>query len=212
MSVSLTEYLETIPQGRLGIIAMRGCEELAQRVSDQIVEIREKMDDTEIIGYHRDSYILDAEFPRFSTGEGKGVIRETIRGYDLFIISDCFNYSVTYKMYDLKDADGNPLKVPMSPDDHFADLKRIISANAGKARRVSVIMPMLYEGRQHKRSSRESLDCAMALRELENLDRIPAEQGGDLYLINGSMLPMQNAGAFANTETEEKEETEDGSV
>ena len=168
MSMSVSEYFEGI-QGRLGIIAMRGCEEFAKKVSDQIVEIREKMGDTEIIGYHRDSYILDAEFPRFSTGEGKGVIKETIRGYDLFIISDCFNYSVTYKMYDLKDADGKPLQVPMSPDDHFADLKRVISACAGKAKRITVIMPMLYEGRQHRRTSRESLDCALALQELENL-------------------------------------------
>ncbi|MBQ5905689.1 MAG: ribose-phosphate pyrophosphokinase [Clostridia bacterium] len=168
MSNAVSDYFEGI-QGRLGIIAMRGCEEFAKKVSDQIVEIREKMGDTEIIGYHRDSYILDAEFPRFSTGEGKGVIKETIRGYDLFIISDCFNYSVTYKMYDLKDADGKPLQVPMSPDDHFADLKRVISACAGKAKRITVIMPMLYEGRQHRRTSRESLDCALALQELENL-------------------------------------------
>ncbi|MBR2079155.1 MAG: ribose-phosphate pyrophosphokinase [Clostridia bacterium] len=166
--MSVAEYFEGI-QGRLGIIAMRGCEEFAKKVSDQIVEIREKMGDTEIIGYHRDSYILNAEFPRFSTGEGKGVIHETIRGYDLFIISDCFNYSVTYKMYDLKDANGNPLQVPMSPDDHFADLKRVISACAGKAKRITVVMPMLYEGRQHRRSSRESLDCALALQELENM-------------------------------------------
>ena len=168
MSMSVAEYFEGI-QGRLGIIAMRGCEEFAKKVSDQIVEIREKMGDTEIIGYHRDSYILNAEFPRFSTGEGKGVIHETIRGYDLFIIADCFNYSVTYKMYDLKDADGKPLMVPMSPDDHFADLKRVISACAGKAKRITVVMPMLYEGRQHRRSSRESLDCALALQELENM-------------------------------------------
>ncbi len=168
MSNSASEYFEGI-QGRLGIIAMRGCEEFAKKVSDQIVEIREKMGDTEIIGYHRDSYILNAEFPRFSTGEGKGVIHETIRGYDLFIISDCFNYSVTYKMYDLKDADGKPLQVPMSPDDHFADLKRVISACAGKAKRITVVMPMLYEGRQHRRTSRESLDCALALQELENM-------------------------------------------
>lgn len=168
MSMSVSEYFEGI-QGRLGIIAMRGCEEFAKKVSDQIVEIREKMGGSEIYGYQRESYILNAEFPRFSTGEGKGVIHETIRGYDLFIIADCFNYSVTYKMYDLKDADGKPLMVPMSPDDHFADLKRVISACAGKAKRITVVMPMLYEGRQHRRSSRESLDCALALQELENM-------------------------------------------
>lgn len=172
--MSLTDYLDTIPQGRLGIIAMKGCEELAQKVSDQIVECRSKFEsehetNLHLKGYHRDSYILSATFPRFSTGEGKAVINESIRGYDLFIISDCFNYSVTYKMYDLKDAKGDPLNIPMSPDDHFADLKRVISACAGKAKRITVIMPMLYEGRQHRRSARESLDCALALQELENM-------------------------------------------
>ncbi len=173
MSNSLIEYLDTIPQGRLGIIAMRGCEELAKKVSDQILECRAKFqqddDNLHLKGYHRDSYIIDAVFPRFSTGEGKGVINESIRGYDLFIITDCFNYSVKYKMYDLKDANGDPLMIPMSPDDHFADLKRVISACAGKAKRITVIMPMLYEGRQHRRSARESLDCALALQELENM-------------------------------------------
>ena len=174
MSVSLTEYLDTIPQGRLGIIAMKGCEEMAQRVSDQILECRSQFanaSDTNLHlkGYHRDSYLIKANFPRFATGEGKVVITESIRGYDLFIISDCFNYNVTYKMYNLKDSDGNPLKVPMSPDDHFADLKRVISACAGKAKRITVVMPMLYEGRQHRRTARESLDCALALQELENM-------------------------------------------
>lgn len=174
MSTSLTEYLDTIPQGRLGIIAMKGCEELAQKVSDQILECRAQFENEtdnniHLKGYHRESYIIKANFPRFATGEGKGVITETIRGYDLFIISDCFNYSVTYKMYNLKDANGEPLQVPMSPDDHFADLKRVISACAGKAKRITVVMPMLYEGRQHRRSARESLDCALALQELENM-------------------------------------------
>ena len=174
MPHSLNEYLDTIPQGPLGIIAMRGCEELAQKVSDQIKACRKDLenrfvDNLHLIGYHRNSYILNAEFPRFATGEGKCVIHESVRGYDLFIISDCFNHSVTYPMYSIKDANGNPLKVPMSPDDHFADLKRVISACAGKAKRITVIMPMLYEGRQHKRSTRESLDCALALQELENM-------------------------------------------
>ena len=174
MSISLTEYLDTIPQGRLGIIAMKGCEEIAKKVSDQILECRaqfEKEADTNLHlkGYHRDSYIIKANFPRFATGEGKAVITESIRGYDLFIISDCFNYNVTYKMYNLKDANGEPLQVPMSPDDHFADLKRVISACAGKAKRITVVMPMLYEGRQHRRTARESLDCALALQELENM-------------------------------------------
>lgn len=174
MSTTLIEYLDTIPQGRLGIIAMKGCEEIAERVSNQILECRAKFESSDtnnlhLKGYYRDSYIIKANFPRFATGEGKGVINESIRGYDLFIISDCFNYNVKYKMYDLKDADGKPLMVPMSPDDHFADLKRVISACAGKAKRITVIMPMLYEGRQHRRTARESLDCALALQELENM-------------------------------------------
>ena len=174
MSISLTEYLDTIPQGRLGIIAMKGCEELAKRVSDQILECRAQFENASesnlhLKGYHRDSYIINANFPRFATGEGKAVITESIRGYDLFILTDCFNYNVTYKMYNLKDSNGEPLKVPMSPDDHFADLKRVISACAGKAKRITVVMPMLYEGRQHRRTTRESLDCALALQELENM-------------------------------------------
>ena len=174
MSISLTEYLDTIPQGRLGIIAMKGCEEIAQRVSDQILECRAQFanasdSNLHLKGYHRDSYLIKANFPRFATGEGKAVITESIRGYDLFIITDCFNYNVTYKMYNLKDSNGEPLQVPMSPDDHFADLKRVISACAGKAKRITVVMPMLYEGRQHRRTARESLDCALALQELENM-------------------------------------------
>ncbi len=168
------DHFDFVPQGRLGIIAMKGCEELAQKVSDYINQCRENYMKEDESNHHykeyiRDSYLIEAKFPRFGTGEGKGVINESIRGYDLFIISDCFNYNVTYKMYNLKDANGEPLMVPMSPDDHFADLKRVISACAGKARRITVIMPMLYEGRQHRRSARESLDCALALQELENM-------------------------------------------
>ena len=174
MSTFIREDIYNMPQGKLGIIAMKGCEELAKKIDNYIVSSRKcfncRLDDHICLdGYQRDSYLIDVNFPRFSTGEGKAVINQTIRGFDLFIICDCFNYSVTYKMYDLKDADGNPLMVPMSPDDHFADLKRVISACAGKARRITVIMPMLYEGRQHRRTSRESLDCALALQELENM-------------------------------------------
>ncbi len=166
--------LTSVPQGKLGIIAMRGTEQFAKQVNDFISQSRkdvqyEHKDLVDFDGYQKDSYLIDVEFPRFSTGEGKAVIKETIRGYDLFIISDCFNYSVTYNMYDLRDADGNLINFPMSPDNHFADLKRVISACAGKARRITVIMPMLYEGRQHKRTMRESLDCALALQELENM-------------------------------------------
>ena len=172
-SVSNKE-LTNMPQGKLGLIPIRGSEELAKKINDYIVMCRKEYEishQNAIIfdGYHKDNYVLNVEFPRFSTGEGKCVIKDSIRGYDLFIIADCFNYSVTYNIYDLKDSAGNPLMVPMSPDNHFADIKRIISACAGKAKRINVIMPMLYEGRQHKRSMRESLDCAMALKELEAL-------------------------------------------
>lgn len=177
MSALYTNYAPSVPQGRLGIIAMKGSEAFAQKVNDYIVDCRrnraykgiEEEDSLHFDGYKKDSYLIDVSLPRFSTGEGKGVVCQTIRGYDLFIVADCFNYHETYHMYDLKDADGKPLEVPMSPDDHFADLKRVISACAGKARRITVIMPMLYEGRQHKRSARESLDCALALQELESM-------------------------------------------
>lgn len=174
MQKAVLDLLDNIPQGPLGIIAMRGCEELAQKVNDHIKECRRELQEHSdsshhLKGYFKDSYILKVQFPRFATAEGKCVIGESVRGLDLFIIADCFNYSVTYPMYNLKDSNGEPLKVPMSPDDHFADLKRAISACAGKAKRITVVMPMLYEGRQHKRSARESLDCALALQELENM-------------------------------------------
>ena len=134
---------------KLSVIGMRGCEDFASQVDYYLKDWRNSGDST---------FLVSAECPRFGTGEGKGLLHESLRGHDLYIISDVFNYSVTYKMYGRE--------VPMSPDDHYADLKRIIAANAGKARRITVIMPMLYEGRQHKRSSRESLDCALMLQEL----------------------------------------------
>ena len=139
--------------GDLSVIGMKGCEQFVAQVDAYLKEWRRHSDEV--------SFIVDVNCPRFGTGEAKGTIAKSLRGHDVYIVCDPFNYGVTYKMYGKE--------VPMSPDDHFADLKRIIGANAGKARRVSVIMPMLYEGRQHKRSSRESLDCAMALKELENL-------------------------------------------
>ena len=155
--------LNTIPVGPLGIIALPGCEELAQKIDGYIATWREERDSEHkstiaFYGYQRDSYIIKTAFNRFGSGEGKCVIQETVRGYDIYIIVDCFNHGVKYKMYGQE--------VPYSPDDHFANLKRAIAAVEGKARRVNVIMPMLYEGRQHKRSSRESLDCALALQEL----------------------------------------------
>lgn len=160
------EEVQTIPYGPLGIIALPGCEELAQKIDNYLVKWRkdqaeEHKDTIAFYGYQRDTYIIDTTTARFGSGEGKAVINESIRGYDLYIVVDCFNYSVKYKMYGMD--------VPKSPDDHFADLKRVISAASSKAKRINVIMPMLYEGRQHKRSSRESLDCAMALQELTTL-------------------------------------------
>ena len=161
----LDENFQTIPNGPLGIIALPGCEELAKKIDWYLTSWRSKRhaDHKETLhfrGYDRSSYLVDIRFPRFGTGEGKATIRQTVRGYDLFILCDCFNYGVTYEMYGME--------VPMSPDEHFANLKRAISAIGGKAKSITVIMPMLYEGRQHKRSSRESLDCANMLQELCN--------------------------------------------
>jgi len=157
-----TNEFNSIPYGRLGIIAMPGCEKIGKKIDEYIVSWRKERTENFIFdGYMKDSFLIKTSFPRFGTGEGKGVINQSVRGYDLFIIVDCFNYSVTHRMYEMD--------VPTSPDEHFANLKRIIAAAAGKAHRISVIMPMLYEGRQHKRSSRESLDCALALKELVNM-------------------------------------------
>ncbi|MBQ6420726.1 MAG: ribose-phosphate pyrophosphokinase [Clostridia bacterium] len=158
-----TDELKTIPVGSLGIIALPGCEELANKVDSYLVKWRDKRDsehkDTIAFnGYERDTYILKVDFPRFGTGEGKCHIKESVRGCDIFIMCDCFNYGITHEIYGMT--------VPYTPDEHYADLKRAIAAVAGKARRITVIMPMLYEGRQHKRSSRESLDCPVMLQEL----------------------------------------------
>ncbi len=139
--------------GDLAIIGMRGCEAFTQEVDSYIKDWRRHVED--------ETYIAQADCPRFGSGEGKGLIHESMRGKDVYIICDVFNYGVTYKM--------NGMTVPMSPDDHYQDIKRIISAIGGKARRISVIMPMLYEGRQHNRTTRESLDCAIALQELVNM-------------------------------------------
>ena len=139
--------------GDLCVISMRGSEGFTAQVDGYLKEWRRHDSDG--------SFIADAACPRFGSGEGKGIIHDSLRGKDVYIISDVFNHGVTYSMYGQT--------VPMSPDEHYQDLKRIIGAIGGKARRISVIMPMLYEGRQHKRSTRESLDCAMALQELANL-------------------------------------------
>ncbi len=139
--------------GELNVISMRGSEDFTAQVDGYLKEWRRRDAD--------DTFVVDAACPRFGSGEGKGLVRDSLRGKDVYIISDVFNHGVTYTMYGQT--------VPMSPDEHYQDLKRIIGAIGGKARRISVIMPMLYEGRQHKRSARESLDCAMALQELVNL-------------------------------------------
>lgn len=137
--------------GRLSIISMRGCEEITDKIDWYLRQFRKDYEDEE-------SYITHIKCPRFGSGEAKCVINETVRGHDVYIICDMFNHGITYSMYGVENR--------MSPDDHYQDLKRIIAAISGKARRVTVVMPMLYEGRQHRRTARESLDCAMALQEL----------------------------------------------
>ncbi len=155
--------LETIPVGSLGIIALKGCKELSEKVDAFLVKWRAERESEHkgslaFAGYQRDSYLLEAKVPRFGSGEGKGQILESVRGVDLFLLVDVLNYSQTYSLCGQENH--------MSPDDHYQDLKRIIAAVGGKARRITVIMPFLYESRQHKRTARESLDCAIALQEL----------------------------------------------
>lgn len=157
---------ETIPVGNLGILALESSKEMGQRVNDYIVEWRQERSRMEapassIAGYSKDSYLIDCVCPRFGSGEAKGLIRESVRGDDLFLLVDVCNYSLTYKVCGQVNH--------MSPDDHYQDLKRLIAAVGGKARRITVMMPFLYESRQHRRSSRESLDCALALQELTQM-------------------------------------------
>ncbi|MBP5297535.1 MAG: ribose-phosphate pyrophosphokinase [Lachnospiraceae bacterium] len=158
--------LETIPVGSLGIIPLESCKELGQKVDSYLVKWREERESEHkeslaFAGYMRPSYILNAKVPRFGSGEAKGLILESVRGTDLYIMVDVCNYSLTYSMGGYENH--------MSPDDHYQDLKRIIAAVGGKARRITVIMPFLYESRQHKRTGRESLDCAMALQEMTSM-------------------------------------------
>ena len=155
--------LETIPVGSLGIIPLKGCESLGDKVDYYLVKWRQERENEHkgslaFTGYERPSYLLKAEVPRFGSGEAKGVILQSVRGDDLYIMVDVCNYSLTYSLFGKENH--------MSPDDHYQDLKRIIAAVGGKARRITVIMPFLYESRQHKRTARESLDCAIALQEL----------------------------------------------
>lgn len=158
--------LETIPVGPLGIVAMESCKNLGQKVDNYIVEWRKNRtgEHTHTIafsGYQKDSYLVKAQVPRFGSGEAKGIINQSVRGDDLYLMVDVGNYSMTYSLCGYENH--------MSPDDHYQDLKRIIAAVGGKARRINVIMPFLYESRQHKRTGRESLDCALALQELASM-------------------------------------------
>lgn len=155
--------LENLPVGPLGFIPITGCEELGRNVDDYLVKWRKESidsnaEDAVFAEYSKDSFIVDAKVPRFGSGEAKGIINESVRGKDVYVMVDVCNYSLTYSL------SGHTNR--MSPDDHYQNLKRVIAAIGGKARRVNVIMPFLYESRQHKRSSRESLDCALALQEL----------------------------------------------
>ncbi len=158
--------LVTVPVGPLGIVALNSCTALGEKVDHYIAKWRKEREDlraqnVEFTGYEKDSYLVNVECTRFASGEAKGVIKDSVRGADLYILVDVINSSVEYNL-------GGRM-VPMSPDDHFADVKRVIAASAGKARRINVIMPFLYESRQDKRASRESLDCAIALQELVSM-------------------------------------------
>lgn len=163
MQTTEERNLETIPVGPLGLIALDSHKELGQKINQYLVDWRlernhEHKETIAFKGYERESYLLDVKVPRFGSGEAKGVINGSVRGQDLYILVDVCNYSLTYSLCGYTNH--------MSPDDHFQDLKRVIAAVGGKARRINVIMPFLYESRQHKRTGRESLDCALALKEL----------------------------------------------
>ncbi len=166
MSQSTGNYFDSLPYGRLGIIPLKSCITLGNKVNDHLVEWRagrehECRHASEFSGYERDSYLISAENPRFGSGEAKGQINESVRGDDLYIMVDVCNHSLTYSLFGKRNR--------MSPDDHYQDLKRIIAAIGGKARRINVIMPFLYESRQNNRNGRESLDCAIALNELVSM-------------------------------------------
>ena len=160
------EELTTLPVGRLGLVPLESCRSLGQKVDEWLVKWRKEREHSEsdsfaFEGYKRDSYTIKVQNPRFGSGEGKCVITESVRGDDVYILVDVCNYNISYPI-------GKYTNL-MSPDDHYQDLKRVIAAAGGKARRINVIMPFLYESRQHKRSGRESLDCALALEELVDM-------------------------------------------
>ena len=181
------EYYDSLPVGRLGIIPLQSCAEIGKKVDQWIALWRKERHDSqqkayETDGYERDSYLISAETPRFGSGEAKGLVTESVRGDDLFLLVDVCNYSITYRMRGITNH--------MSPDDHYQDLKRVIAAVGGKARRINVIMPFLYEGRQHKRAGRESLDCALALQELTSMgvENIITFDAHDARVVNAIPL------------------------
>ncbi|MBQ3967617.1 MAG: ribose-phosphate pyrophosphokinase [Lachnospiraceae bacterium] len=160
---NIEDDFRTIPVGPLGLVPLKSCSSMGTQINDWIARWRKErnQDFHELLsfsGYIKDNYIIPASTPRFGSGEAKGTIESSVRGYDVYILVDVLNHSLTYSLCGMVNH--------MSPDDHFADLKRVIAAIGGKATRVNVIMPFLYESRQHKRNGRESLDCAMALQEL----------------------------------------------
>ncbi len=162
--MSQKDFSNIVPYGDLGIIPLESSKSIGKKVDEYIAGWRNKKaprDSIHFYNYQRDSYIIDAVCPRFGSGESKGIINESVRGKDVYLLVDVCNHSLTYKVCGQTNH--------MSPDDHYQDLKRMIAAISGKARRITVIMPFLYEGRQHKRSSRESLDCALALQELTSM-------------------------------------------
>ncbi len=166
MAQATTKDLTTLPVGRLGLIPLISCKDLGEKVNEWLIQWRkershEELDSFAFEGYQRDSYLIPVQTARFGSGEAKCTIMESVRGDDIYLMVDVCNYSLTYNI--------GPIQNLMSPDDHFQDLKRVIGAIGGKARRVNVIMPYLYESRQNIRSGRESLDCATALQELVSM-------------------------------------------
>ena len=164
---NLHKIENAMPVAPLKIVALPSCKEMGQRINDYLVEFRKTIHNDKVKkdpafhGYSEDNYLVDVSVPRFGSGEAKAQFKESIRGKDLFILVDVCNHSITYNMGGYTNH--------MSPDDHYQDLKRVIAACTGKARRINVIMPFLYEGRQHRRTGRESLDCAYALTELRDM-------------------------------------------
>ena len=160
------KIIDTIPVGPLGLIPLKSCRAMGEKVDKYLSDWRRERESDHkstiaFAGYQRDSYIISASTPRFGSGEGKAALNESVRGDDIYILVDVCNHNLTYSL--------NGMVNHMSPDDHFQDLKRVIAAVGGKARRINVIMPFLYESRQHKRTGRESLDCALALQEIVDM-------------------------------------------